>query len=825
MRRIPALSLPVVFALLTPLAGAQSAASGEKLYATPVVPGKLSCSANACHGSTTQPQNRIANGLSAANIKAAVGRVAQMRFLDGQLGDAQFNDLSAYLSSKLGGTPSYLQVVAMPQPVLAPAALAFGALDLLTTSPALAITLTNAATASAPLVLGSIGTTAGSDFAVTGGTCRSGDSLPVASSCSVLVSFTPSALGTRSGELRVVHNGAAALSTVSLGGTGTGTLPVITLSPPSLSFSQTVGSSSAALRLLVGNGGTGVLSLGAIGLAGAQAAEFELAAATGAGDCAAGTLLSGGQSCALTIRFSPAAAGRREATLAIAHNALGSSSSVALVGFGNASPQPGLQLDATRIDLGDQVAGTASGERVLGVVNNGQAELNLSSLAVTGTQAAEFSLGGSCAVGTAVPAQGSCTIAVRTTPASLGARAAMLVLASNAPVGTVGVSLAATGVPAPAPAVSLSQAALGFGTVAIGGSSSPRTVVLANTGNAALQLGSLATSSSEFRLTHDCPASLAPGASCSLGVVYAPTSANSSEVLTIRSNAPSSPNQIVLNGLGSNATLPVLDWAEGSAPIAFDTAAIGATTAAVQRTLVNRGPGSVSLSVLSVAGTDPGSFVLGGGSCVVGSVLAANTSCSVSLRFAPSAPGARTAVLQVGSTGSNPAELALGGTGSGFAAVQQALGVLPAALDYSHASIVTGTHSDPLVLRISNEGNADNTIAAVTTSAGFIVAPAEGSDACPGVPWTLAPGAACRVAVVFAPVTGGSTQGTLRVVNSAGQASEVALSGQATTTMTNAGSSGDGAGALGLGWLLLLGLAVAVLRRGTASRTRVARHP
>ena len=213
MRRIPALSLPVVFALLTPLAGAQSAASGEKLYATPVVPGKLSCSANACHGSTTQPQNRIANGLSAANIKAAVGRVAQMRFLDGQLGDAQFNDLSAYLSSKLGGTPSYLQVVAMPQPVLAPAALAFGALDLLTTSPAQAITLTNAATASAPLVLGSIGTTAGSDFAVTGGTCRSGDSLPVASSCSVLVSFTPSALGTRSGELRVVHNGAAALST------------------------------------------------------------------------------------------------------------------------------------------------------------------------------------------------------------------------------------------------------------------------------------------------------------------------------------------------------------------------------------------------------------------------------------------------------------------------------------------------------------------------------------------------------------------------------------------------------------------------------------
>jgi hypothetical protein len=546
-------------------------------------------------------------------------------------------------------------------------------------------------------------------------------------------------------------------------------------------------------------------------------------AASGAGDCSAGTTLSGGQSCALTIRFTPAAGGRREATLLIAHNAMGSGSNVALVGFGNNTPQPGLLLGATRIDLGEQVAGATSSERVLGVVNNGQAALNFSSLSISGTQAAEFSLGGSCAVGSAVPAQGGCTIAVRTTPASLGARAAMLVVASDAPVGSVAVSLAATGVPTPAPAVALSQAALGFGTVAIGASSSPRTVVLGNTGNAALQIGSLATSGSEFRLTHDCPDSLAPGASCSLGIIYAPTSANASEVLTVRSNAPSSPNQIVLNGLGSNAVLPVLDWVEGSAPIVFDTAAVGATTAALQRTLVNRGPGSVSLSTLSVAGTDPGSFVLGGGTCVAGTVLAASTSCSVGLRFAPSAPGARTAVLQVGSTGSNPAELALSGTGSGFAAVQQALGVSPAALDYSHASITTGTRSDPLVLRIANEGNTDNTIAAVTTSAGFVVAPADGSDACPGVPWTLAPGAACRVAVVFAPVIGGSTKGTLRVVNSAGQATEVALSGQATTTMTNAGNSGEGAGALGPGWLLLLGLAVAVLRRRGDSHTRFTR--
>ena len=241
----------------------------------------------------------------------------------------------------------------------------------------------------------------------------------------------------------MVHNGAAAASTMTLAGVGTGTLPVITLSPPALSFSQTVGSTSADLRLLIGNGGTGMLRLGALTLTGAQAGEFAL----GDGDCAAGTTLSGGQSCALTLRFTPAASGLRQAELGIEHNALGGRSSVALAGWGNSSSQPGLLLDASRIDLGEQVVAVRSGERVLGVVNNGQAALNFSSISVTGTQAAEFALGGTCSVGTAVPAQGSCTIAIRVTPATLGARAATLQLAHNAPGGGASVSLAATGVP------------------------------------------------------------------------------------------------------------------------------------------------------------------------------------------------------------------------------------------------------------------------------------------------------------------------------------------------------------------------------------------
>lgn len=792
-------------------ARAQDAASGELLYTKAQVSGKLSCSANACHGRTDNPQNRIFFGLQAANIKAATQRVAQMRFLENQLGDAQFNDLAAYLAGKLGGTPGYLQVVAMPVPALAPANLNFGAVDQLTTSPTQTVTIRNAANASAPLSLGAISTTAGSDFRVAGGSCKSGDNIPVGSSCTVLVDFTPSTSGTRSAQLNVVHNGAAGASTLPLTGIGIGSSPVITLSPPALSFSQTVGSTSSDLRVLIGNTGSGALRLSALTIAGPQAAEFSL---TPNADCTAGTTLASGESCGVMVRFAPASAGTRAATLTIEHNALGGSSAIGLTGFGNSTPLPGLLLDAARIDLGEQVAATRSGERVLNLINNGQAALLLTALNLAGTRAGEFALGGSCAVGTPVPAQGSCTIAVSVTPADLGPREARLTIRSNAPAGNAVVTLAATGVPEPAPAVGLSQAALGFGTVAIGASSAARTVVLTNTGNAPLDLSGIAASSADFEVTHDCPASLAGGASCALAVVFKPSAPTVSEVLVIRSNAASSPNNIVLNGQGSNRSLAVLDWAEGGAPLAFANAQVGAATEPLLRTLVNRGPGSARVATLTVAGSDAGSFVVGGGSCRAGSTLAAGASCTVGVRFAPTALGARSATLQVGSDGSNPPELALAGTGEGFAAVQRPMSAEPAALDYrSGGSITTGTRSAALTLRIVNDSTATSTLSAVTTSAGFVLETAAGGDACPGVPWTLAPGASCSVAVVFAPDAGGANTGTLSITTSAGQTTEVPLAGDAVTVMTNRGSAEAGGGAVAPFTLLALLLALAALAR------------
>lgn len=794
-------------------AWAQDAANGQVLYTMPIVSGQPSCGSSACHGPLTNPQNRIFNGGTANTIKSATRFQAQMRFLETRLTDAQYNDLAAYIARELALTPVYLPVAAQPSPTLTPASVNFGAVNVMSAAPAQTFTVGNAAGAAAPLVLGAIATTAGSDYALAGGTCAAGQSLAAGSSCTVMVGFTPTAAGTRSGQLSVAHNGSAGSSTASLTGSGATVTPVAALTPTTLSFAQTLGTTSDPLRVMVSNTGTGALRLTAVRLAGTNASDFALVADAAA--CAAGASIAAGQSCPIDVRFTPGAQGARSGTLVVEHNAAGGMSSVTLAGTGNSTPQPGLQVDVTSLDLGSQPVGTAGTPRTITVTNNGQAELRLSRIAVAGATASSFNLAGTCAVNTPVAARASCTVTVAFAPTATGAVTGSLELASNAATPLVSVALRGTGAAAPMPAVSVAPAALSFGTVTIGTPSAARTLRLTNSGTAALQLAGLASSSSQFALSHDCTPSLAAGASCLLRVVFTPTGTTASAMLRIDSNAQGSPLNIALTGSGSTTALPVLDWTEGSAPLAFANATVGGSSTPLVRTLVNRGPGSATLTTLTVAGADPGAFVLGGGSCTVGAVLAVNGSCTVNVRFSPSTAGTRSALLQALSNGAAAPELALAGTGAGSAASSGSLMAEPGALDYRSAEVISGKLSDPLTVSLVNQGMTPTTLMSVTVSRGFVLLTPNGEpNRCPGVPWVLQPGSRCDVAVAFAPFTGGDMQGSLSVTGSEGQAMDVALTGTAITKMTNVGSAENGGGgALGSHWLALLALACLVIAR------------
>jgi hypothetical protein len=96
--------------------------------------------------------------------------------------------------------------------------------------------------------------------------------------------------------------------------------------PPGVSVVKTVPVTSFGVPDVAGRSN---LALGQVGVSGDNAAEFAVV-----GDTCTGRTLPSGAGCAVSIRFTPGAAGARSAVLSIPHNAAGGATQVALSGAG-----------------------------------------------------------------------------------------------------------------------------------------------------------------------------------------------------------------------------------------------------------------------------------------------------------------------------------------------------------------------------------------------------------------------------------------------------------------------------------------------------------
>jgi hypothetical protein len=198
---------------------------------------------------------------------------------------------------------------------LSPTSLAYATQLINTASLPKTLTLSNKGTTS--LSITSISTTG--DFAISSKTC--GTSLGAGTSCTINVTFKPTAIGTRNGSLSVTHNGGGSPSTATLTGIGT----VVLVAPTSLTFAaQTVGTTSPAKAITVTNKGSSILTISSI----AKTGDFIIASKT------CGTSLAVGASCKVNMAFKPTAKGTRTGSLSISHNGGGSPAKVSLIGTG-----------------------------------------------------------------------------------------------------------------------------------------------------------------------------------------------------------------------------------------------------------------------------------------------------------------------------------------------------------------------------------------------------------------------------------------------------------------------------------------------------------
>ena len=102
-----------------------------------------------------------------------------------------------------------------------------------------------------------------------------------------------------------------------------------------------------------------------------------------------------------------------------------------------------------------------------------------------------------------------------------------------------------------APTVKLAPLQLDFGSKPVGKASSPQTVTLTNSGTAPLTITDISPSGIDFGETHNCGASLPPGADCTINITFTPaTTGLRLGTLIVLDSVPSVPSRVALTGTG-----------------------------------------------------------------------------------------------------------------------------------------------------------------------------------------------------------------------------------------------------------------------------------
>jgi hypothetical protein len=216
----------------------------------------------------------------------------------------------------------------------------------------------------------------------------------------------------------------------------------------------------------------------------------------------------------------------------------------------------------------------------------GAGTLAITDISITGANPADFSQSTNC---TAALLPGSnCTITVTLKPTTTGQRAATLTIASSNPT-ALAVPLSGTGI---APIISPSNNAFQFGSVTVGTTTTPQTLTITNTGNAALVINGATVSggnASDFAVANTCPiggTGLGQNLSCTINMTFKPSAmGNRSTVLVISSSDPVTPVlNISLSGFGTQSTAVVLP-----ASLTFPLQLVNTTSAVQTVTLSNTG--------------------------------------------------------------------------------------------------------------------------------------------------------------------------------------------------------------------------------------------
>ena len=475
---------------------------------------------------------------------------------------------------------------------------------------------------------------AGAGFSASGLTLPA--TLNAAQSATLTVGFAPTSAASASGTITVTSD--VKSSPLSIAVTGSAVQAGLNVSPTAFNFGSLVEGQTKSQTFNITNNGSASLTVQGLVVSGAGYSVSGLTTPAS---------LAAGQSASFIAEFAPTASGNLGGTVAISSNAPSSPAKVALSGTG-VSASLTLTANPVQLAFGGINAGSSSSKSVT-LTNSGNTSVTISQITTT---AKDLHTSGITTPVALAPGQAK-VMTVSFSPATAENVSGNVTVTSSQGSNAV-IAISGAGVQS---ALGLSPSTVAFGNVPVGSANS-QTVQLRNTGNSVLTISQMNATGGGFSTSGiTLPLSLNPGTTSTFNVQYLPATAGTTPgIVSIVSNAPSSPTALALSGTGVAAVRT----------LAFTTTSIGfgsvATAGSVSENVgvTNTGNSDVTISRIIASGTG---FGVNGANTPV--TLSPAQTLTIAPSFSPTSAGSANGTVAVTSDAvGSPATITLTGTGA-----------------------------------------------------------------------------------------------------------------------------------------------------------------
>ena len=619
-------------------------------------------------------------------------------------------------------------------------------------SAAQSFTVSNTGGVASGTVSAAIAGTDATEFSVASSNCTT---LAAGGTCTIGVTFKPTTAGMKSGTVTVTASGASPAS-ATLGGTA--------LAPAQLTIAPAAGSSNNFGSILINNT---MLETFVVSNSGEQVTsapltitvggtDFSLATPAATGDCASTTTLAKSTSCVVRVQFKPTSAVVRTGAVSVSAGT-GGTATLNPAPTGTGVNPSAVSIMPLTLSFGAVQQSMPSGAHTFTVTNGGGAMTGALTTSITPT---DFAITSDGCKGKILAINGTCSITVVMTPQSTLTINGTLTVTDPVSGSTSSAALSGSGLAAALLVISPSPFTFPAGT-ASNSTSTAQTFTITNKGgvtSGTITASIGGTDSTQFGISSNNCTSLGQGLSCSIGVVFKPTSVGMKAGTLSLAASPGGPATATIGGTAASpAVLTITSTAQ-----TFGSVAQGSSTAQVF-TITNTGGATSGALSDSISGTTEFAIPSATDNCK-GKTLIGNATCTLTVVLTPVAPtGAKSATLTVTANPGTSPMFALSGTSFTMAA----LALSPTTGNFGNVPFGTTTNHDLLFMLTNNGSQTAAGITRTVAGTGFSL-PSPTATECGS---TLAGITSCSIRVRFTPPgLVGSVTGTLSVSATTGSA-------------------------------------------------------